>query len=51
MYCTNCGNEVAEKAIACAKCGVPPRLEKKFCWCCGCFQMVTVCRTKTVRLF
>ncbi|HAR49189.1 MAG TPA: hypothetical protein DCR81_03650 [Smithella sp.] len=35
MYCTNCGNEVAEKAIACTKCGVPPRAEKKFCYNCG----------------
>jgi len=35
MYCTNCGNEVDEKAIACTKCGVSPRTEKKFCHNCG----------------
>jgi hypothetical protein len=35
MYCTNCGNEVAEKAIACIKCGLPTRAEKKFCYNCG----------------
>ncbi len=35
MYCTNCGEEVAEKAIACPKCGIPPKEEKKFCFNCG----------------
>jgi TM2 domain-containing membrane protein YozV len=35
MHCTNCGNEVAAKAVACIKCGVPPRAEKKFCYNCG----------------
>ena len=35
MYCTNCGNEVTEKAIACTKCGLPTRAEKKFCYNCG----------------
>lgn len=35
MYCRNCGTEVNDKAVACPKCGVPPRLEKKFCPSCG----------------
>jgi hypothetical protein len=35
MYCRNCGNEVHEKAVACPKCGVNPRTEKKFCPNCG----------------
>ncbi len=34
-YCTNCGNEVDEKAFACTKCGVPPRSQKKYCHNCG----------------
>jgi TM2 domain-containing membrane protein YozV/DNA-directed RNA polymerase subunit RPC12/RpoP len=34
-YCSNCGNEVNEKAVACPKCGVPPRSEKKHCYNCG----------------
>lgn len=34
MYCRNCGNEVHDKAVACPKCGVNPRLEKKFCPSC-----------------
>ena len=35
MFCTNCSSEVSEKAIACPKCGVPPKVEKKFCYNCG----------------
>ena len=35
MYCKNCGNDVNDKAIACPKCGVNPRLEKNFCQGCG----------------
>jgi len=35
MYCTNCGQQVDDKAIACPKCGVPPLMEKKFCHNCG----------------
>ena len=35
MFCTNCGNEVAENAVVCIKCGVPPRNSKKFCYNCG----------------
>ncbi len=35
MHCTNCGNEVNEKAVACIKCGFNPRSEKNFCCDCG----------------
>ena len=35
MFCTNCGNEVQESAVACPKCGFSPRSEKKFCYNCG----------------
>ncbi len=35
MYCTNCGKEVHEKAIACPGCGLPPQLESRFCHRCG----------------
>jgi TM2 domain-containing membrane protein YozV len=35
MFCTNCGNEVHEKAVACPKCGVPPREENKYCYNCA----------------
>jgi TM2 domain-containing membrane protein YozV len=34
MYCGNCGTEVDQRAVACPHCGVPPRLEKKFCQNC-----------------
>jgi TM2 domain-containing membrane protein YozV/RNA polymerase subunit RPABC4/transcription elongation factor Spt4 len=35
MYCRNCGKEVADQAIMCIACGVPPRNGKKFCYNCG----------------
>ncbi len=35
MYCKNCSKEVAEKAIACPSCGVPPLKEKNYCNGCG----------------
>jgi uncharacterized membrane protein YhaH (DUF805 family) len=35
MYCTNCGSEVQKLAVACPKCGVPPKLEHHFCAECG----------------
>lgn len=35
MFCTNCGNEVADNAVVCVKCGVSPRNAKKFCHNCG----------------
>lgn len=35
MFCRNCGKEVAEQAVMCVACGVPPRGGKKFCQNCG----------------
>jgi len=35
MYCTNCGKEVNEKAIACPSCGFSPKSEKNYCYECG----------------
>jgi TM2 domain-containing membrane protein YozV/ribosomal protein L40E len=35
MYCRNCGKEVAEQAVMCVACGVPPKNGKKFCNNCG----------------
>lgn len=35
MYCRNCANQVNDKAVACPKCGVDPKKEKKFCSSCG----------------
>jgi len=34
-FCTNCGNTVDEKAIACMSCGASPTGHKKFCRQCG----------------
>ena len=35
MFCTNCGNKVAENAVVCVKCGAAPQSSKKFCYNCG----------------
>ncbi|MDD2320046.1 MAG: TM2 domain-containing protein [Geobacteraceae bacterium] len=35
MYCRNCGKEVAEQAVMCVSCGVPPQKGKNFCQNCG----------------
>jgi len=35
MYCRNCGKEVAEQALMCMTCGVPPKSGKRFCQNCG----------------
>ena len=35
MYCRYCGKEVAEQAVICLACGVPPRNGKYFCQNCG----------------
>lgn len=35
MFCTNCGNELNDKAAVCTKCGLAVGLEKKFCAACG----------------
>jgi len=34
-FCTNCGNSVAEQAVACMSCGAKPLGHKKFCRQCG----------------
>ena len=35
MHCRNCGTEVAEQAVICVACGVPPRTGNKFCQNCA----------------
>jgi hypothetical protein len=35
MFCRSCGKEVAEQAVMCVSCGVPPKNGKKFCQNCG----------------
>ncbi len=35
MYCRNCGNEIADAAFACTKCGFRPSDGDKFCNHCG----------------
>ena len=35
VFCTNCGNPVAEYAVACMSCGANPVGHKKFCRRCG----------------
>jgi hypothetical protein len=35
MYCRNCGKDVAEQAVMCVGCGVPPKAGEKFCQNCG----------------
>jgi hypothetical protein len=35
MYCRNCGKEVADQAVMCVSCGVPPKNGKNFCQNCG----------------
>jgi TM2 domain-containing membrane protein YozV len=35
MYCRKCGKEVAEQAIMCMACGVPPKKGNRFCQNCG----------------
>ena len=35
MYCRNCGQDVAEQAVMCVSCGVPPRNGNKFCQNCA----------------
>ena len=35
MYCRNCGKEIAEQALMCMTCGVPPKSGKRFCQNCG----------------
>ena len=35
MFCRNCGKPVAEQAVMCVECGVPPQNGNKFCWNCA----------------
>lgn len=35
MYCRNCAREIADQAVMCVACGVPPRAGNKFCSGCG----------------
>jgi len=35
MFCRSCGKEVAEQAVVCVSCGVPPRIGKQHCQSCG----------------
>lgn len=35
MYCRNCGKQVAEQAVVCISCGLPPASGRKFCQNCG----------------
>lgn len=35
MFCRNCGKEVAEQAVMCVSCGVPPMNGSNFCQNCG----------------
>lgn len=35
MFCRNCGKEIADQAVICVNCGVPPRNGKRFCQHCG----------------
>jgi hypothetical protein len=35
LFCTNCGNTVSDRAVACMSCGASPLGHKKFCRYCG----------------
>jgi len=35
MYCRNCGNQVADQAIACVACGSAPLVGNRHCQFCG----------------
>lgn len=35
QFCTNCGHQVSEQAIACTSCGAAPFRHRKFCRHCG----------------
>ncbi|MCL2305993.1 MAG: hypothetical protein FWC43_11680 [Planctomycetaceae bacterium] len=35
LFCTNCGNSISERAVACMSCGVKPTGHRKFCRQCG----------------
>ena len=52
MYCRNCGKEVAEQAVVCVSCGVPPKIGKNFCRNCGegCVPGAEICAKCGVKL-
>lgn len=35
MFCRSCGEEIADEAVMCVKCGVPTNKGDKFCQHCG----------------
>lgn len=35
MFCRNCAKEIADQAVMCVGCGVPPKKGKNFCQHCG----------------
>jgi hypothetical protein len=52
MYCRSCGKEVAEQAVVCVSCGVPPKIGKNFCRNCGegCVPGAEICTKCGVKL-
>jgi uncharacterized OB-fold protein len=52
MYCRSCGKEVAEQAVVCVSCGVPPKIGKNFCRNCGegCVPGAVICAKCGVKL-
>lgn len=52
MYCRNCGKEVADQAVMCVACGVPPKKGRRFCQNCGAETTETaeICTKCGVRL-
>lgn len=52
MYCRNCGKEVADQAVMCVACGVPPKTGRRFCQNCGAETTETaeICTKCGVRL-
>ncbi len=52
MYCRNCGKEVADQAVMCVSCGVPPKKGNSYCQNCGAETLpaAEVCTKCGVRL-
>lgn len=52
MHCRNCGKEVADQAVMCVSCGVPPKKGGRFCQNCGAetTEMAEICTKCGVRL-
>jgi TM2 domain-containing membrane protein YozV/RNA polymerase subunit RPABC4/transcription elongation factor Spt4 len=53
MYCRNCAHQIAEQAVVCVSCGLPPAAANKFCQNCGAETnpAAEVCTKCGVRLF